>query len=150
MTGGSRTAPRERESRGGNGGSARLGLLFGVYLVAAGLGYVLGARGLLPFDRCARFLTASPSPAARVGWVLQQETPRAAPGAWAALGPDVAAVRAAWKPPGRDAFDLVAAVRGLDNGGAPAWAKAEQLCRALKWSRCDQPALEELRKRSRP
>ena len=50
----------------------------------------------------------------------------------------------------RDVFDLLVAVRGLRSAGNSDWGQAEQLCRALKWPRCDRPALEELKASSRP
>jgi hypothetical protein len=60
------------------------------------------------------------------------------------------AVRASWKPEERDVFDLVVAIRGLENGGRADYAAAERLCAALAWPRCDRAALEALRERSRP
>ena len=124
----------------------------GPYVVAAVLGYVLGARGLLPFVRFGAPSTSTPL--ARVGFALREENPTATADDWAALRTDVIAVRLAWEPPPhdvlRDVLDLVVAVRGLDSGGNTDWGHAEQLCRALKWPRCDRPALEELKKRSRP
>ena len=53
-------------------------------------------------------------------------------------------------PDQRRVFDLVVAVRGLENEGQADWDKAEQLCRGLGWPRCDRPALEALKRRSRP
>jgi hypothetical protein len=57
-------------------------------------------------------------------------------------------VRGALAADSRDAFDLVVALQGLDGGDAD-WSKAEQICRALRWPRCDRPALEEMQRRSR-
>jgi hypothetical protein len=62
---------------------------------------------------------------------------------------DVPAVRGALAPDSRGAFDLVVALQGLDRGGEADWGRAEQLCRALQWPRCDRPALEETQRRSR-
>lgn len=62
---------------------------------------------------------------------------------------DVVAVRNALAPDSRDAFDLVVALQGLDGSDRPDWARAEALCRGLKWPRCDRPALEEMQRRSR-
>ena len=117
-------------------------LYIGTYVVAAALGYVLGARGLP--------VTSTSTPLARVGYALREESPKATSEAWAALGTDVDAVRLELGAEARDVFDLVVAVRGLRSGGNPEWSKAEQLCRAIKWPRCDRPALEELKRRSRP
>ena len=118
-----------------------------MYVVAVGLGYLIGAKGVPPFHPTP----ASPALArARVGWVLSQPDPQANPEAWDALGADTALVRESWPPAMRKVFDLVAAVRGLKTGGKSDWTEAGQLCRALKWSRCDQASLEELRVRSRP
>ncbi|HEX2660942.1 MAG TPA: hypothetical protein VHU40_21830 [Polyangia bacterium] len=87
----------------------------------------------------------------RVGFALQDPSPeRNGPADWAALGADVDYVRAPLNKQTHGVFDLVVAVRGLDNGGAPNWAKAEQLCRSLSWPVCDRAALERLRERSRP
>jgi hypothetical protein len=61
---------------------------------------------------------------------------------------DVGAVRGALAPDSREAFDLVVVLQRLDGGGDSDWARAEQICRALKWPRCDRPALEEMQRRS--
>jgi hypothetical protein len=61
---------------------------------------------------------------------------------------DVAAVRAALAPDSREAFDLAVVLQRLDGGGETDWARAEQICRGLKWPRCDRPALEEMQRRS--
>ena len=47
-------------------------------------------------------------------------------------------------------FDLVVALRGLESAGNTDWGRAEALCRGLRWPRCDRPALEEMKRRSRP
>ena len=56
---------------------------------------------------------------------------------------DVAAVRGALADDSRGAFDLIVALQGLDSAGAPDWARAQSICGALKWPRCDRliPAL---------
>ena len=139
----------EDKSKTGQGDSWRQVAMVGTYVVAAVLGYVLGARGLLAFGQ-----TSTSTPLARLGFALREESPRATPAAWAALSTDVEAARLPWKSPKydvlRDVLDLVVALRGLDSGGNAEWGKAERLCRALGWSRCDRAALEELKRRSRP
>jgi hypothetical protein len=62
---------------------------------------------------------------------------------------DVGAVRAALAPDSRAPFDLVVALQGLDRTGDPDWGRADQICRGLRWPRCDRPALEEMQRRSR-
>ena len=121
--------------------------LAGSYLAAAGLGYVLGSFSVPAFPPRAGGGPAASS--ARVGFALRNE-PHAPPTAWAALSPDVHAVRSSLPSPGREIFDLVVAVRGLINDGNSDWASAEQLCRALSWPRCDQASLEQLKAQSRP
>ena len=118
-----------------------------VYVAAAGLGYLVGGRGLPPFRPAP---SGAALAAARVGWVFSQPEPQAPAQAWAELAGDVATVREAWPAPLRKLFDLMTAVRGLKSGGQPDWAQAEQLCRALKWSRCDRASLEQLHVRGRP
>jgi hypothetical protein len=61
---------------------------------------------------------------------------------------DVSAVRGALPADSRGAFDLVVALQGLEGGDAD-WGKAEEICRGLRWSRCDRLALEEMQRRSR-
>lgn len=123
------------------------GALGVTYLAALALGYGLGARGLLPYGP----LRASTStPLARVGLALKSENWHADARTSAALREDIATVRAGLSSPEREVFELVVAVRGLDNGGNLDVPAAEQSCRALKWPRCDAPALELLRRRSRP
>ena len=108
-------------------------------VAAAALGSVLGARGLLPFGR------GRPStPLARIGLALQGGS------ASASLRTDVEAVRAGVTPEDLGIFDLVVALRGLDGAGSTDWGRAEALCRGLRWPRCDRPALEEMKRRSRP
>lgn len=62
---------------------------------------------------------------------------------------DVGGVRGALAPDSRGAFDLVVALHGLDGDGVADWGKAERICRDLRWPRCERPALEEMRQRSR-
>src|SRR4029078_4910087 len=63
---------------------------------------------------------------------------------------DVAAVRAALAADSRETFDLVVALQGLTRDGQADWNSADALCRGwLKWPRCDRPALEQMRRRSR-
>jgi len=63
---------------------------------------------------------------------------------------DVAAVRAALAADSRETFDLVVALQGLNRDGQADWNSADALCRGwLKWPRCDRPALEQMRRRSR-
>jgi hypothetical protein len=119
-------------------GSSRAALI-GACLVAALLGYVCGERGLLSFGQTS-------TPLARLGYALQRGDGQVSPD----LRDDIDAVRASWKGQERDVLDLVVAVRGLARDGESDWDRAEQLCRGLKWPRCDRPALEELKRRSRP
>jgi hypothetical protein len=125
----------------------RLATVIAVYGVAVGLGYLIGDRGVPPFGAVPQ----SPSLSLRrVGWVLGQPDPRGPPEAWAALETDIATVREGFPPSIREMFDLEVAVRGLKTGGKSDWTEAQQHCLALKWSRCDHAALEELRVRGRP
>ena len=118
--------------------------LIGTYVVAAALGYLLGG----PLSSVWSDETSTPQ--ARVGFALQQDRLAASPTEWAALRDDVQTVREQWPSPDRDVYNLVVAVRGLASDGNSDWAEAERICRALKWPRCDRPALEELARRSRP
>jgi len=108
-------------------------------VAAAALGSVLGARGLLPLGR-----GGASTPLARIGRALQDG------GAGASLRTDVETVRAGVKPEDLGVFDLVVALRGLESAGNTDWGRAEALCRQLRWPRCDRPALEEMKRRSRP
>ena len=132
----------EQGNEAGPGQPSRRTALIGTYAVAAVLGYLLGG----PLSSV--WADESSTPLARVGFALQQDRLAASPGEWAALRDDVQTVRAAL--PDRAVFDLVVAVRGLASDGTSDWAEAERICRALKWPRCDRPALEELARRSRP
>jgi len=127
--------------------TAPRGRLVAAYLGAAALGYVLGAEGALPFPETS-------TPLARVGFALREpstsKSESESSDAWAALARDVDQVRLGWTGPETATLDLVIAVRGLTSGGHPEWTRAEELCKALKWSRCDRSSLEELARRSRP
>ncbi len=123
------------------------GALGVTYAAALGLGYLLGAHGLLPYGPLR---TSTSTPLARVGWALTRETWNADARTSAALREDIATVRAGLSSPAREVFDLVTAVRGLQNGGNLDVPAARQSCRALKWPRCDEQALAVLRQRSRP
>jgi hypothetical protein len=97
-----------------------------------------------------------------VGLALREDNLQATLEAWSSLRADIDAVRTAFagrareldrapeRDQARDVFDLVVAVRGLKTGGSCDWTHAAQLCRALEWPRCDRPALELLKARSRP
>jgi hypothetical protein len=122
-------------------GSSRAAVIV-TCLVAAMLGYVVGARGSLPFGPLGQTST----PLARLGFALQQDAPPVDPG----LRGDIDAIRASWTGQERDVLDLVVAVRGLAHDGESDWDLAARLCRGLKWPRCDRPALEQLKERSRP
>ena len=118
-----------------------------VYALAALVGLGLGVNGSVPFaDRLRHSTSTAP---ARVGAAWREPRPTLDAADWAKLETDLAAVRASYTGE-KDAFDLVAALRGLTSRGEVDWAGAERSCRALRWPRCDRPALEELRRRSRP
>ncbi len=117
------------------------------YVAAAGLGYLLGVRGLLPYGPLK---SSTSTPLARLGLALRDGTGKADAASLSLLRGDTDAVRATLGVPERDAFDLVVALRGLKNGGKPDVAAAERSCRALKLARCDARALEVLQKRSAP
>jgi hypothetical protein len=116
---------------------ALIGICFVV--AAAALGYLLGARGLLPLGR-----GGASTPLARIGLALQDDS------AGASLRSDVETIRAGVKPEDLAVFDLVVALRGLESAAHTDWGRAEALCRGLRWPRCDRPALEEMKRRSRP
>ena len=120
-------------------------VLIGACLVAVPVAY-LGVRALSSRSP----LTSAPTPLARVGVALQATDLKASPGAWASLRDDVRAVGAAWNAQERGVFDLVVALRGLDSGGDSDWGRAEVLCRALRWPRCDRAALDQMKDSSRP
>jgi hypothetical protein len=127
--------------------SSRSRALVSAYVLAALLGAALGARGLAPFAERLRSSTSTPG--ARVGLALGEVRPELGAEDWRLLDADVAALRATY-PGEKEAFDLVFSLRGLTSHGEVDWAGAERSCRALRWPRCDRPALEELRVRSRP
>src|SRR5688572_24217675 len=107
-------------------GAGRRGALVGLYLVALVVGYVLGERGSFPLRP---FPTSAGSPLARVGVAFATEPLSLSGEGWKALRADVEAVRAAWSPERRAVLELVVAVRGLTNGGHPAWSEAEERCK---------------------
>lgn len=137
----------ENQSKTSDRGRRRYAALALTYVAAAGLGYVLGVRGLLPYGP----LHASTStPLARLGVALRDGTAQADPATFAQLRSDADFLRASLGLPERDAFDLVAALRGLRSEGRVDVAAATQSCQALKLARCDARALEVLQKRSAP
>lgn len=99
----------------------------------------LGAGGVLLSGR-----GGASTPLARIGLALQDD------GTSASLRADVETVRAGTQPEDLGVFDLVVALRGLDSAGNTDWGRAEALCHALSWPRCDRPALDEMKRRSRP
>ena len=117
------------------------------YLAAAALGYLLGSLAVPAF--AALTGRGSSTPLTRVGFVLRED-PHAPSPEWSVLDADLQAVRAPLASPQRDVFDLVVAVRGMDNGGSSDWSRAEQICRTLAWPRCDRDALAQLKELSRP
>lgn len=117
-----------------------------VYALAAVVGATLGALGLVPFaDRLRHSTSTAP---ARVGLALRDSNLALEAGDRAGLRADLDALRATWDGE-REALDLVVALRGLRDGETD-FALAELSCKALRWPRCDRPALDELRARSRP
>jgi hypothetical protein len=86
---------------------------------------------------------------ARVGFALR-ERPSAVSAAQAVLRADLPVVRSSIAATEREVFDLVVAVRGLDNGGQSDWPRAEKICSALNWPRCDKDALAQLETQSLP
>ena len=121
--------------------------LASVYVLSALVGLGLGVGGSVPFADRLRHSTSTA--ATRVGAALKEPRPALDADDWAKLEADLAAVRATYTGE-KEAFELVAALRGLTSRGEIDWARAEQSCRALHWPRCDRPALEELLRRSRP
>jgi hypothetical protein len=128
-------------------GAGRRGALVGVYLVALSCGYVLGGRGLFPIHP---FPKATSSPLAHLGVALSSEPLSLSRAGWDGLRADIEAVRVGEPPERRAVLDMVVAARGLASGGVPVWSQAEERCRALRWPRCDRPALEALGRWSRP
>lgn len=125
-----------------------LGTLLLFCTAALTAGYFLGTRGYVAQALGAQ--TSPLTPLARVGFAVQSDQLRGEASDWQRLKRDLEVVRAEWAPQTRGVLDLVIAVRGLENNQHPDWKRAEELCRGLGWPRCDQPALEELRLRSRP
>jgi hypothetical protein len=123
-----------------------LGLVW-PYLLAIALGYLLGSIALPALSALAGGNTSTPF--ARVGFALR-EKPSAPSAAWAVLDADLQVVRSSLAAPQRDVFDLVVAVRGLDGGGTSDWKRAENICNAQSWPRCDKEALAQLKELSRP
>jgi hypothetical protein len=123
----------------------RRNVLIGACLLAVPVVY-LGVRALSSRSP----LTSAPTPLARVGVALQATELEASPDEWASLRADAQTVSAAWNGQQRAVFDLVVALRGLSSGGQSDWAKAEGVCRALRWPRCDRDALEQMKNISRP
>ena len=119
----------------------------GPYAAAAALGYLLGTLAVHALVAVPG--GSSSTPLARVGFVLR-DAPSAPSASWSALSAYVEAVRSSLVSPEREAFDLVAAVHGLHNGGNGDWELAERICRGLGWSRCDRTALERLKELTRP
>jgi len=117
------------------------------HVAAAALGYLLGSVALPMLAALGG--GSSNTPLARVGFALRED-PHAASPEWSVLDADLQAVRAPLASPQRDVFDLVVAVRGMDNGGNSDWSRAEQICRRLAWPRCDRDALAQLKELSRP
>jgi hypothetical protein len=125
----------------------QLRALVATVVAAPALGVVLGVRGVFPFGRLVP--AADFTPLARVGYALREGNRPLTADDSTVLGRDLVTVRVTW--PGEvEALNLVVALRGLENAGNTEWVRAEASCRALRWPRCDRPALEELRKRSRP
>lgn len=118
---------------------SRVGVIAGVILVS-----VLVRRGL------RSRAVPKPSPAALVAFTLMMPDGNVDRDAQAWLHTNLQAVAATLAPDRRRVFDLIVAVRGLENEGRADWTGAERLCRGLGWPRCDRPALEELKRRSRP
>ena len=111
---------------------SRRRLLTATYLAAAALGLLVGRQAVLLGTEDGQSTSLT-----RVGFALQDEaSAQSQPADWAALRADVDYVRQKVNGQTSGVFDLVVAVRGLDNGGIPDWAKAEQLCRRLNWPTC--------------
>jgi len=121
--------------------------LIATVVAAAALGVLLGLRGAFPFGK---ILPATDStPLARVGYALRGGPLSLSGRERAALQADLDSVRAHWSGE-VPAFELVVALRGLTTHGEPEWTRAAELCHTLRWPRCDRPALEAIRERSRP
>jgi hypothetical protein len=125
---------------------SRAGLV-AAYVTAAVVGYFAGTQGAFGSSRTS---SAAATPRSRVGFVLREQSPQARPKSWEKLRRDVTLVHDSLPEGDRPVFELVSALRGLENGGATEWDKARRLCEGLEWPRCGRDALEELKKRSRP
>jgi hypothetical protein len=121
--------------------------LFATYLLAALAGYFAGTEGAFGASKTK---SGEATPLARVGFALRETAPKASPEGWERLRRDVALVHDSLPESDRTVFELVSALRGLENGGATDWDRAQRICEALAWPKCDLGALEELKKRSRP
>jgi len=124
----------------------RVGLI-AAYVVAGAAGYFAGTSGAFGSTKVS---SAAATPRARVGFALREQAPKAGPRSWERLRRDVTLVRDSLPPGDRPVFELVVALRGLDNGGTTDWDEAKRVCERLEWPRCDRGSLEELKKRSRP
>lgn len=121
--------------------------LIATVVAAAALGVVLGMRGMFPFGKLVP--PTDSTPRARIGYVLRNGNLNLSGADLSAIEADLDAVRATWSGENA-AFELVVALRGLATRGDPDWTRAAELCHTLRWPRCDRPALEAIRKRSRP
>jgi hypothetical protein len=125
---------------------SRAGLVL-AYVAAAAVGYFAGTQGAFGSSKTS---SAAATPRSRVGFALREQSPQASPKSWEKLRRDVTLVHDSLPEGDRRVFELVSALRGLENGGTTDWDKAQRLCQALEWPRCSRDALEELKKRSRP
>ena len=125
---------------------SRAGLV-AAYVAAALVGYFAGTQGAFGSSKVS---SAAATPRSRVGFALREQDPKADPNSWDKLRRDVALVHDSLPEGDRVVFELVSALRGLENGGTTDWDRAERLCRKLEWPKCDRGALEELKQRSRP
>lgn len=118
-----------------------------VSLVLVAAGYQLGALGMLPGSFSQHVAL---SPEARLGFALQAAPLQGDAHAWDTLRQDVQQVGDRWPAAQRAVLELLVAVRGLQNGGAPEFQRAQQLCEQLRWPRCDRVALDRLQASSAP
>jgi hypothetical protein len=127
--------------------SRRRTALTAAYVVAAVIGYFAGVEGAFGASKTK---SAATTPRSRVGFVLREQSPSASPKSWEKLRRDVALVHDSLPEGDRAVFELVSALRGLENGGKTDWDRAQRLCEGLRWPRCDRAALQDLAQRSRP